>query len=38
MTLKTFKDLDKDLIVGIRPEAFSLNDLDGRENYIKAQM
>ena len=36
--LKTFKDLDKDLIVGIRPEAFSLNDLDGRENYIKAQI
>ena len=36
--LKTFKDIDKDLIVGIRPEAFSLNDLDGRENYIKAQI
>jgi len=36
--LKTFKDLDKDLIIGIRPEAFSLNDLDGRENYIKAQI
>lgn len=34
--LKTFKD--KDLIIGIRPEAFSLNDLDGRENYIKAQI
>ena len=32
--LKTFKD--KDLIIGIRPEA--LNDLDGRENYIKAQI
>lgn len=34
--LKTFKD--KDLIIGIRPEAFSLNGLDGRENYIKAQI
>lgn len=36
--LKMINNLDKDVIVGIRPETFSLNDLDGRNNYIKAQI
>ena len=36
--LKMINNLDKDVIVGIRPETFSLNDLDGRDNYIKAKI
>ena len=36
--LKTYENSDHELIIGIRPEAFSLNNLDNPDNYIEAKV
>ena len=36
--LKSYENTDKGLIIGIRPEAFSLSDQDNSDNYIEAKV
>ena len=36
--LKTYENTNQGLIIGIRPEAFSLNSFDNSDNYIEAKV
>ena len=36
--LKTYENTNQGLIIGIRPEAFSLNSFDNADNYIEAKV